>query len=282
MPHAIPILRTEAELRRQVQVWRAEGLRTALVPTMGALHDGHLTLVAEALRRAERIVVSIFVNPKQFGPNEDFSRYPRDERGDARKLAEVGAHLIFAPEPAAIYPDGFCTTVSLAGPAKAGLEDRFRPHFFDGVTTVVAKLFILAACDYATFGEKDFQQLKVVTRMAGDLDIPTTVIPVSTVREPDGLAMSSRNAYLTPEERAVAPRLYRSLEGAAAAIRAGTVPQEAVTDASRTLSDAGFRVDYVAARNAETLAELREPYDPIRLLAAAWLGSTRLIDNVGV
>jgi pantoate--beta-alanine ligase len=282
MPQALPILRAEEELRRQVSGWRAEGLRTALVPTMGALHDGHLKLVTEGLEKADRIVVSIFINPKQFGPTEDLSRYPRDELGDARKLADGGAHLIFAPEPGEIYPAGFCTTVSVAGPAKVGLEDKFRPHFFDGVATIVAKLFILAACDYAMFGEKDHQQLKVVARMARDLDIPTTVVPVPTVREPDGLAMSSRNAYLTREERALAPRIYEALNRAAQAIRGGTVPAEAVSDASRTLSQAGFRVDYVAARNAETLAELREPGDPIRLLAAAWLGSTRLIDNVGV
>lgn len=282
MPQGVPIVRTEEELRRQVGGWRREGLRSALVPTMGALHAGHLKLVAEGLERADRVVVSIFVNPKQFGPTEDLSRYPRDERGDARKLAEAGAHLIFAPEPADIYPEGFCTTVLVAGPAKVGLEDRFRPHFFDGVATIVAKLFILAACDYAMFGEKDYQQLKVVARMARDLNIPTTVVPVATVREPDGLAMSSRNAYLSRQERALAPRIHQALCHAARAIRGGAVPAEAVTDAGRTLSEAGFRVDYVAARNAETLADLRDPGDPIRLLAAAWLGSTRLIDNLGV
>jgi pantoate--beta-alanine ligase len=282
MPHGVPIVRTVEELRRRMQPWRAQGLRTGLVPTMGALHQGHIELVAQGLRRADRIVVSIFVNPAQFGPNEDFALYPRDERADAGKLAQAGAHLVFAPEPREIYPDGFCTTVSVAGPAKAGLEDSFRPHFFDGVTTVVAKLFVQAWCDYAMFGEKDYQQLKVVTRMARDLDIATKIIPVPTVREPDGLAMSSRNAYLSDEDRERAPLLYRSLTAAADAIRAGTPPVKAAAAARRKLARAGFKVDYLAARNAETLAELREPSDPVRLLAAAWLADTRLIDNVGV
>jgi pantoate--beta-alanine ligase len=282
MPHGISIVRTVEELRRRMQPWRAQGLRTALVPTMGALHAGHVELVGQGLRRADRIVVTIFVNPAQFGPSEDFSRYPRDERSDAARLAEAGAHLVFAPEAIEVYPEGFCTTVSVAGPAKAGLEDRFRPHFFDGVTTVVSKLFIQAWCDYALFGEKDYQQLKVVTRMARDLDIATKIIAVPTVREPDGLAMSSRNAYLSGADRERAPLLYRSLTAAADAIRSGTPPARAAAAARRKLARAGFKVDYLAARNAETLAELREPSDPVRLLAAAWLAETRLIDNVGV
>jgi pantoate--beta-alanine ligase len=248
----------------------------------GALHDGHVELVVQGLRRADRIVVTIFVNPTQFGPNEDFTRYPRDERADTGKLANAGAHLVFAPKPREIYPDSFCTTVSVAGPAKAGLEDSFRPHFFDGVTTIVAKLFVQASCDYAMFGEKDYQQLKVVTRMARDLDIATKIIAVPTVREPDGLAMSSRNAYLSAENRERAPLLYRSLTAAADAIRSGTPPANVAAAARRKLAQAGFKVDYLAARNAETLAELREPSDPVRLLAAAWLADTRLIDNVGV
>jgi pantoate--beta-alanine ligase len=282
MPHGISIVRTVEELRRRMQPWRAQGLRTALVPTMGALHAGHVELVGQGLRRADRIVVTIFVNPAQFGPNEDFSRYPRDERSDAARLAEAGAHLVFAPEAIEVYPEGFCTTVSVAGPAKAGLEDRIRPHFFDGVTTVVSKLFVQAWCDYALFGEKDYQQLKVVTRMARDLDIATKIIAVPTVREPDGLAMSSRNAYLSGADRERAPLLYRSLTAAADAIRSGTPPASAAAAARRKLARAGFKVDYLVARNAETLAELREPSDPVRLLAAAWLAETRLIDNVGV
>jgi pantoate--beta-alanine ligase len=279
---SVPIVRTVEDLRRHMQPWRAQALRTALVPTMGALHAGHVALVGGGLRRAERIVVTIFINPAQFGPNEDFAHYPRDEHSDARKLAEAGAHLIFAPAAGEIYPAGFCTTVKVAGPAKAGLEDRFRPHFFDGVATVVSKLFIQAWCDYALFGEKDYQQLKVVTRMARDLDIATKIIAVPTVREPDGLAMSSRNAYLSHQDRERAPLLYNCLNEAAAAIRSGTAPAKAAAAARRKLTGAGFKVDYVAARNAGTLAELREPGDPIRLLAAAWLAGTRLIDNVGV
>ena len=282
MPHGIAIVRTVEDLRRHMQPWRGQGLRTALVPTMGALHAGHVELVGQGLRRADRIVVTIFVNPAQFGPSEDFERYPRDERSDAARLAEAGAHLVFAPEATEVYPEGFCTTVSVAGPARAGLEDRFRPHFFDGVTTVVSKLFVQAWCDYALFGEKDYQQLKVVTRMARDLDIATKIIAVPTVREPDGLAMSSRNAYLSPPDRERAPLLYRSLTAAADAIRSGTPPAKATAAARRKLARAGFKVDYLAARNAETLAELREPSDPVRLLAAAWLADTRLIDNVGV
>jgi pantoate--beta-alanine ligase len=282
MPHGLPIVRTVEELRRAVQPWRAQGLRTGLVPTMGALHDGHVELVAQGLRRADRIIVTIFVNPAQFGPNEDFALYPRDERADMGKLAQAGAHLVFAPEPREIYPEGFCTTVSVAGPAKAGLEDSFRPHFFDGVATIVAKLFGQASCDYAMFGEKDYQQLKVVTRMALDLDIATKIIAVPTVREADGLAMSSRNAYLSRQDRDTAPLLHRALGEAAEAIRAGTPPGRAAAAAQARLADAGFHVDYVAARHAESLAELRQTGEPVRILAAAWLGGTRLIDNLGV
>ena len=282
MPSGIPIVRTVEELRRHMQPWRQQGLRTALVPTMGALHAGHVELVGQGLRHAERVVVTIFVNPAQFGPSEDFARYPRTEAADAEILAAAGAHLIFAPDHAEIYPAGFCTTVSVAGPAKAGLEDRFRPHFFDGVATVVAKLFIQASCDYAMFGEKDYQQLKVVTRMARDLDIATRIIAVPTVREPDGLAMSSRNAYLSAEDRERAPLLHRCLREAADAIRSGQPPAKTAAAARRKLAAAGFKVDYVAARHAETLAELRQPGDPARLLAAVWLAGTRLIDNVEV
>ena len=219
MPEGTKIVRTLIQLRRQVADWRAQGLRTALVPTMGALHDGHLILVRQGLRSADRVVVTIFVNPKQFGEDEDLDRYPRDERGDARKLKEAGANLIFIPQGSIMYPEGFATTVSLAGPAKASLEDKFRPHFFDGVTTIVAKLFIQAGCDYAMFGEKDYQQLKVVTRMAWDLDISTAVIGVETVREPDGLAMSSRNAFLSRKERKIAPLIHQCLTKAAADIQ---------------------------------------------------------------
>ncbi len=282
MPHGVPIVRSITDLRRYMRPWRAQGLRIALVPTMGALHAGHVALVAQGLQRAERVVATIFVNRAQFGPNEDFSRYPRNEDADAARLAAAGAHLVFAPQPGEIYPAGFCTMVSLAGPAKAGLEDRFRPQFFDGVATIVAKLLIQSGADFAMFGEKDYQQLKVVTRMARDLDIATEIIAVPTLREPDGLAMSSRNAYLSSRDRTTAALLYRSLSEAADAIRSGTPPPEAARTAHNALGAAGFKVDYVEARNAETLAALRQPGEPIRLLAAAWLSGTRLIDNIAV
>jgi pantoate--beta-alanine ligase len=273
---------TVEQLRRTVAGWRAQAMRTAVVPTMGALHQGHIALVHQGLRLADRVVVTIFVNPRQFGAHEDLGRYPRDEAGDRRKLKEAGAHLIYAPATLEMYPEGFATEVAVSGPAKVGLEDRFRPHFFAGVATAVAKLFIQAGCDYAMFGEKDYQQLKVVTRMASDLDIPTVVIPVPTVREGDGLAMSSRNGYLSDAERQQAPLIHRELQATADAIRQGAPPAEAAAAAARALTQAGFRVDYVEARNADTLAELHETSDPVRLLAAAWLGTTRLIDNIAV
>jgi pantoate--beta-alanine ligase len=249
---------------------------------MGALHEGHLTLVREGLKRADRIITTIFVNPKQFAVNEDLSRYPRDEDGDMSKLGAAGTHLVFGPPPEEVYPDGFATTVSLAGPAKAGLEDKFRPQFFDGVTTIVAKLFIQTGADYAMFGEKDYQQLKVVTRMARDLDIPIKVVSVPTIREADGLAMSSRNAYLSKTERQQAAAIYRALTHAAEKIRAGVNMQSAVRAAHRSLMTLGFKVDYVTVRNAETLAVPRSAAEPLRLIAAAWLGKTRLIDNIPV
>jgi pantoate--beta-alanine ligase len=277
------IIRTLEALHRETAKWRGDDLSIALVPTMGALHEGHLTLVAEGLERADRVIVSIFVNARQFGANEDLSRYPRDEAGDVAKLAEAGAHLIFAPPTDEMYDGNFATTVSLKGPAKANLEDKFRPHFFDGVATVVAKLFIQSGADFAMFGQKDYQQLQVVTRMARDLDMPIEVVGVPTVRDANGLALSSRNQYLTKTERGQATAIYKSLTQAAEKIRHGTDPQKAMRAASRSLTTLGFKVDYVTARNAETLA-VPEPHsdEPLRLLAAAWLGKTRLIDNIEV
>ena len=275
-------VRTIDALRKAVRGWKAEGLRTAVVPTMGALHDGHLTLVREGLSHADRVIVTIFVNPKQFTPGEDLDRYPRDEKGDAKKLKGAGAHLIFAPAPETVYPPGFSTTVSLGGPAAARLEDKYRPQFFDGVATVVAKLFIQAECDVAMFGEKDYQQLKVVTRMARDLDIPTKVIGVETRREKDGLAMSSRNAYLSDSERAIAPKIYETLRTAVEQIRAQSETSRIQRNARRRLSRAGFKVDYFEIRHAETLSPDFKTGDPLRLLVAAWLGKTRLIDNIGL
>jgi pantoate--beta-alanine ligase len=282
MAKPVGIVRTVEELRAVVARWRTEGHRVAVVPTMGALHEGHLALVRHGLRHASRVVVTIFVNPKQFSATEDLSRYPRDEAGDVTKLEAAGAHLVFAPAPEEVYPEGFATEVVVRGPAAAGLEDRFRPHFFNGVATVVAKLFIAAGADYAMFGEKDYQQLLVVTQMTRDLGLPIQVIGVETTREADGLAMSSRNAYLTAQERTQAVAIIAALTAARDAIRAGTPPAEAATAAKRSLEAAGFRVDYVAARNARTLAEPSAPTEPLRLLAAAWLGKTRLIDNIAV
>jgi len=276
------LVRTVAALRRETASWRKEGLRSAVVPTMGAIHSGHMELVSEGLKRADRVITTIFVNPKQFAANEDLDKYPRDEDGDVRKLGRAGSHVIFLPGPEEMYAPGFSTTVSLTGPAKAGLEDKFRPHFFDGVATVVAKLFIQTGADYAMFGEKDYQQLKVVTRMARDLDLPIEVVGVPTVREEDGLAKSSRNVYLSKTERQQALAIYRNLTYAAERIRAGVNPQSASRSATRTLMALGFKVDYVTARNAESLAIPQHKDEPLRLIAAAWLGKTRLIDNIPV
>ena len=276
------IIRNVESLRRETAKWRDEGLRCALVPTMGALHEGHLKLVREGFRNADRVITTIFVNPKQFGANEDLSRYPRDEESDVAKLAEEGVNLVFAPGPDTIYQPHFATTVHVGGPAKAGLEDKFRPQFFEGVATVVAKLFIMADADFAMFGEKDYQQLMVVKRMARDLNIPTEVIGVATERETDGMAMSSRNSYLSKHERGQATAIFKSLNQAAERIRNGGKQQTATRAAARSLTTLGFKVDYVSARNAETLAVPVETGEPLRLLAAAWLGKTRLIDNIAV
>lgn len=276
------LIRDTEALRETVTDWRSEGHRVAVVPTMGALHDGHLTLVRQGLKLAKRVVVTIFINPKQFAANEDLGRYPRDEEGDLTKLAEAGANLVYAPMPEDIYGVSFATTVHLEGPAKAGLEDKYRPHFFDGVATVVAKLFCRVNADYAMFGEKDYQQLLVVRQMAHDLDIPIKVVGVPTVREPDGLAMSSRNVYLSRSERQLAAALPRLLAQAAEKIRDGTPPSRASAAARRSLTTLGFAVDYVTARNAETLALPISREEDLRILAAVRLGTTRLIDNVAV
>ncbi len=279
----IEIAETVAELRARVAAWRAAGDTVAIVPTMGALHRGHLALVARARAKASRVLVSIFVNPTQFAPNEDFSRYPRTFDADRAALQEAGADLIYAPDGPDMYPDGFATTISLAGPAAAGLEDRFRPTHFAGVATVVAKLFTRATPDIAVFGEKDYQQLQVVTRMAADLDLPVRVLGEPTVREADGLALSSRNRYLAPEERATAPVLHRALTQAAEAIRAGAPIADTLDAARRTVTEAGFALDYLEARHAATLAPVARREDgPLRLLVAARIGATRLIDNLAV
>lgn len=280
MPRRPPVVRTLLALHRAVDKLRARGAKVAIVPTMGALHDGHLTLVRTAKRRGWKVVVSIFVNPTQFAPTEDFAAYPRTLNADLDKLAGE-ADLVWAPSAAVMYPDGFVSKITLDGPAVAGLEDAYRPHFFGGVATVVGKLFTQCRPDFAMFGEKDYQQLKVVTRMARDLDMRVKVIGVPTVRERDGLALSSRNVYLSADERRVAPVLRRTMKDLSARLRAGTDVKTALAEGRATIADAGFAVDYLEARHAETLAPVASMRDgPVRLLVAAKIGRTRLIDNM--
>ena len=274
---------TVAQLREKVAQWRREGARVALTPTMGALHDGHLSLVRLAQQHADRVIVSIFVNPKQFGPNEDFSRYPRTLPEDLALLETVGADLAWTPDVAAMYPDGFATSIGVGGPALAGLDDAHRPGHFDGVATVVAKLLLQTGADAAVFGEKDYQQLQVINQLARDLNIPVEIIGAPTRREADGLALSSRNRYLSPEDRAVAPAIARVLSVCAERLRTGATAAPVMADGVKTLESEGFKVDYLVARHAVTLAEVNSIVDgPLRLLVAARLGATRLIDNIGV
>jgi pantoate--beta-alanine ligase len=253
------------------------------VPTMGALHAGHLALLAAARAKASRVAVSIFVNPAQFAPTEDFAKYPRDVAGDLAKIvAGGGADLVYVPETAEMYPEGFATKIIPAGPARA-LESEARPHFFAGVATVVAKLFLQCRPDFAFFGEKDYQQLLVVKRLARDLDLGIEVIGVPTIREADGLALSSRNAYLSSEARAVAGSLNRVLASVGQRARSGIPPQQAEAEGAAALLEAGFeRVDYIAIRDAENLEHIRDLNRPARVLAAARVGSVRLIDNIPI
>jgi pantoate--beta-alanine ligase len=277
------VVRTVPALRRAVEALRGRKAMTALVPTMGALHDGHVSLVRLAKRRAQRVIVSIFVNPTQFAPSEDFGSYPRTWKADVAKLAAEKVDLIWHPDVKIMYPDGFATRIAPEGPATVGLEDRFRPHFFGGVATVVGKLFTQCRPDFAIFGEKDFQQLRVVAQMARDLDLGVKVIGSKTVRERDGLAMSSRNVYLSPEERRVAPELYRVMKETARRIRAGEGIEPAVAGAVKLIEKAGFKLDYLEVRHAETLAPIASIKEgPLRMLVAARLGTTRLIDNIAV
>jgi len=256
--------------------------KLALVPTMGALHEGHMALISEAKNRAERVAASIFVNPTQFGPGEDFGRYPRQERTDAQMLEEAGCSLLWAPSVHDIYPDGFSTTVKVAGVSERWEGDA-RPGHFDGVATVVLKLLLSVRPDIALFGEKDFQQLAVIRRMVADFGLPVEIIGVTTVREPDGLALSSRNAYLLPEERQQAVALPRALEAARAAILSGATIGEVLDEAQQTLREAGFsRVDYFALVDAATLEPLNAAGGDMRMIAAAVIGTTRLIDNIAV
>jgi pantoate--beta-alanine ligase len=283
MPPSPLIVRTIPALRRALDGLRARKASIALVPTMGALHDGHVSLVRLAKRRARKVVVSIFVNPTQFAPSEDFGSYPRTWKADVAKLAAEDVDLIWNPDVKTMYPDGYATRILTEGPATAGLEDRFRPHFFGGVSTVVGKLFAQCRPDFAIFGEKDFQQLRVVTRMAGDLDLGVKVIGSRTVRERDGLAMSSRNVYLSPEERRSAPILFRAMKESARRLRAGDGIEAAMAGGVEQITGAGFTVDYFEVRHAETLAPASSINDgPLRILVAAKIGKTRLIDNMAV
>ena len=277
------VARTVSSLRRALMPFRRGGERIALVPTMGALHRGHLALVEHAHRRARHVVVSIFVNPTQFAPNEDLNTYPQSFAADLAALGRLKTDCVWAPAVETMYPEGFATRVVPDGPAKVGLEDAFRPHFFAGVATVVAKLLIQCEPNVAIFGEKDYQQLKVVTRLARDLGLRTRIIGAPVVREADGLALSSRNRYLSASERLVAPTLHRVLSECARAIRTGKPIAAVLGNGRAAIAEAGFALDYLEARNAETLAPLDAAADgPMRLLVAARLGKTRLIDNVAV
>lgn len=279
---SVPIVRTLAGLREIVAGWRRRNARVAVVPTMGALHEGHLSLVRAGLADADRVIVTLFVNPRQFNSQADLAAYPRTEDEDAAKLAPLGVHLLYAPEASEIYPEGFATTVSVGGVGE-GLCGAFRPGHFDGVATVVAKLFLQTGADAAFFGEKDFQQLHVVKRMARDLDIPIRIVACPTVREDDGLALSSRNVRLSPEERRVAPVLARVLVDSAAKLAAGADIDTQLEKARNAMVAGGYdRVEYLELRAEDDLAPIPVLDRPARLLAAAWLGKTRLIDNVTV
>jgi pantoate--beta-alanine ligase len=279
----LPVARTVADLRAIVGDWKRQGLSVGLVPTMGALHEGHLTLVREAARRTDRVVASNFVNPTQFAAHEDLGRYPRRQDEDARLLEGAGCHLMFAPAAQEMYPDGFATSIAVAGPA-LGLEGDARPQMFGGVALVVTKLFNQVQPDVAVFGEKDYQQLMVVRQFVRDLDLPIQIVGSPTERDGWGLALSSRNAYLSEDELAIARRLNGVLAEAGARASAGEPIDGVESDAAEALLQAGFAsVDYVAIRRAEDLGSFAGVVDaPARILAAAWLGKTRLIDNMAV
>jgi pantoate--beta-alanine ligase len=278
----LPIVRSIASLRVAVRAWREAGERVALVPTMGFLHRGHLSLVDLGKAKADRVVASLFVNPTQFAPSEDFDAYPRDEARDAALLASAGCDLLYAPSVEVMYPTGFATTVSVRG-VSGPMDGEARPIHFAGVATIVAKLLVQAVPDIAIFGEKDYQQLLVIRRMARDLDLPVEIVGAPTVREPDGLALSSRNVYLTAGERAVAPRLHAALRTASAALRDGVAVSSVEARGYAALIEAGFGpIDYFDVRDAEDLTHLGPgPIDPARarIFVAARLGKARLIDN---
>jgi pantoate--beta-alanine ligase len=282
-PNQPRVIRSLAAMRRAVAGLRARHGALALVPTMGALHEGHLSLVRLARRRAGRVIVSIFVNPAQFAPNEDFGTYPRTLSADLAALAALDVALVWAPPVETMYPQGFATRIVPEGPATAGLEDAFRPHFFAGVATVVGKLLIQCEPDIAIFGEKDYQQLQVITQLARDLNLKSRILGAPIVREKDGLALSSRNVYLSPRERDAAPALYRVLKASAARIAGGSAIDAVLREGRDAITQSGFVLDYLEARRAKTLAPATSAKDrPLRLLVAARIGKTRLIDNVAV
>lgn len=278
---SVPVVRTREELRARTHAWKAEGARIAVVPTMGALHEGHLSLVRAALERAERVIVTLFVNPRQFNSAADLAAYPRTETSDAAKLSELAGHLLlYAPGADEIYPHGFATTISVAGVSE-GLCGAHRPGHFDGVATVVAKLLIQTQADLALFGEKDFQQLQVVRRLVRDLDLPVEILGRPTVREADGLALSSRNQRLAQAERAAAPSLAAALRRAADRLAQGAAVETTLAEARAAILGGGFReVEYLELRAEQDLAPLDALDRPARLLAAAWMGDVRLIDNI--
>ena len=277
-----PIIRSKAALQQMTRGWRRAGEVIGVVPTMGALHQGHLSLVRAAKAGADRVIVTIFVNPKQFNDPKDLENYPRTEEEDARKLIPFEVDAIYCPDPDQIYPDGFVTTVSVGGVADE-LEGAFRPGHFDGVATVVTKLFTQTMADRAWFGEKDYQQLQVVTRLSADLDLGTEVVGCPTIREEDGLALSSRNLLLSDRARIKAPALNAAIERAAARIGAGEPVAQVLAEASAEVERAGFNaVEYMELRDSETLKPVEVLNRPARLLAAAQLAGVRLIDNIAV
>lgn len=278
----LEVVRSVAALRGKVRSWRQAGETTALVPTMGALHQGHLTLCEKAREKASRVVATLFVNPKQFDRPDDLARYPRDEEADRRLLEKAGVDLLFAPPVEEVYPTGYATSVAVQGLTDC-LCGKARPGHFTGMATVVTKLLNMGQADFAFFGEKDFQQLLIVKRLAHDLDIPTQIIGVPTVREADGLALSSRNRRLAPTERAIAPLLHQELTGLAAALRQGLLAEPLIAAAKARLLSAGFRqIDYLELRSSQDLASLERAGEDARLFIAAWLGEVRLIDNLAV
>ena len=282
MSASVPIVRTVADLRAQVRAWHDAGETVGLIPTMGALHAGHLSLVEAALARYDRAIATLFVNPKQFNDPADYDKYPRTEERDAAKLATASAHLLYCPYPQEMYPDGFSTNVSVSG-VSAGLCGGARPGHFDGVATVCSKLFLQSGADGAFFGEKDYQQLKVVQRFVADLDIPIAIHPCETVRNPDGLALSSRNQHLSSKQRAIAPAMHRAMRDAAARIAGGGTLDEALAAAREAILAAGYdRIDYLEARRESDLSPDFAAGEPARIFAAAFLGQTRLIDNVRI